>query len=100
MSSSLFPILLIILAVIILFGITKTKRKFGAFQFIICLIALAILAGGWGEILEKPWADKLINISLGALVLFVLMPALGRLFGVALFAKLFYVGMDEEEKKD
>lgn len=97
MSVSFFPILLILLAVIMLIGLAKTKRKFGFFQFLIFLIVAAILTGSWGMLLAKPWASKLINISLGAFVLFVLIPALGRLLGVAMFTKLFYKGMEKEE---
>lgn len=95
----MYAILILLLAVLILLRLTKVKGKFGVFQLIACLIVIGLLAGGIGMLSEKGWGKTLSNISLGAFILFILLPALGRLLGVAIFTKMFYEGMDEKEKE-
>lgn len=100
MSPTLSAFLFLFFAVLIFWKIANFKRKFGVFQFILYLIVISLLVSSYGLFYEKDWAKALSISSLVAFILFILLPPLGRLLGLALFTKMYYKGMEEEEEVD
>lgn len=100
MDTRLFPIAIILLALLLLFRMGLTKSKFGVSKLLITLTCLSIITGGIGLLTRQEWANTLVRIGLGALVILIILPPLGRLLGVSLLTKMFYRGMEEEDEID